>query len=60
MCAVWPEGCMAGVSRGRVRVRPRFGWMDGEKVALGNRELTVEASWQFENDSKEWRALVHM
>ena len=26
----------AEVSRGRVRGRPRFGWMDGVKVALGN------------------------
>ena len=28
---------MAEVSGGRVRGRPRFGWMDGVKVALGNR-----------------------
>ena len=25
------------------RGRPRLGWMDGEKVALGNRGTTVEA-----------------
>ena len=25
-----------------VRVRPRLGWMDGVKVALGNRGMTVE------------------
>ena len=28
---------MAEVSGGRVRRRPRLGWMDGVKVALGNR-----------------------
>ena len=44
---------MADVSRGRVRVRPLLGWMDGVKVALGNRGMTVEAARQCE---KEWRA----
>ena len=34
---------MAEVSGGRVRGRPRLGWMDGVKVALGNRAMTVEA-----------------
>ena len=34
---------MAEVSEGRVRGRPRLGWMDGVKVALGNRGMTVEA-----------------
>ena len=33
----------AEVSIGRVRGRPRLGWMDGVKVALGNRGMTVEA-----------------
>ena len=28
---------MAEVSGGRARRRPRLGWMDGVKVALGNR-----------------------
>ena len=37
---------MAEVSGGRVRVRPRLGWMDGVKVALGNRGMTVEAARQ--------------
>ena len=31
---------MAEVSGGRVRGRPRLGWMDGVKVALGNRGMT--------------------
>ena len=35
---------MAEVSGGRVRGRPRLGWMDGVKVALDNREMTVEAA----------------
>ena len=34
---------MAEVSGERVRGRPRLGWMDGVKVALGNRGMTVEA-----------------
>ena len=32
---------MTEVSGGRVRGRPRLGWMDGVKVALGNRGMTV-------------------
>ena len=31
---------MAEVSWGRVRGRPRLGWMDGVKVAVGNRGMT--------------------
>ena len=45
---------------GRVRGRPRLGWMDGVKVALGNRGMTVEAARQCAKDRKEQRALVHM
>ena len=37
---------MAEVSGGRVRGRPRLGWMDGVKVELGNRGVTVEAARQ--------------
>ena len=37
---------MAEVRGGRVRGRPRLGWMDGVKVALGNRGMTVEAGRQ--------------
>ena len=33
---------MAEVSEGPVRGRPRLGWMNGVKVALGNRGMTVE------------------
>ena len=51
---------MAEVSGGWVRGRPRLGWMDGVKVALGNRGMTMEAARQCTKDRKEWRALVHM
>ena len=51
---------MAEVSGGQVRGRPRLGWMDGVKVTLGNRGMTVEAEHQCAKDPKEWRALVHM
>ena len=47
---------MAEVSGGR----PRLGWMDGVKVALDNREMTVEAAQQCAKNQKAWRALVHM
>ena len=51
---------MAEVSGGRVRGRPRFGWMEGVKVAMGNRGLTVEAARRCARDRNEWRALVRM
>ena len=51
---------MAEVSGGRVRGRPRLGWMDGVKVALGNRGMTMEDLRHCAKDRKEWRALVHM
>ena len=51
---------MAEVSGGRVRGRPRLGWMDGVKVALGNRGMTVEAARQCAKDLKACRALVHL
>ena len=51
---------MAGVSGRRVRGRPRLGWMDGVKVALGNRRMTVEAARQCAKDRKKRRVLLHM
>ena len=50
---------LAEVSRGRVLGRPWLGWMDGVKMALGNRGMTLEAASQFAKDWKEWRPLVH-
>ena len=47
---------MAEVSGGRARGRPRLGWMDGVKVALGNRNDCGGCA----KDRKEWRALVLM
>ena len=45
---------MAEISGGRVRGKPRLGWMDGVKVvALGNRGMTVEAVRQCTKDWKE-------
>ena len=51
---------IAEVSGGRVRGRPRLDWMDGVKVSLGNRGMTVEAARQCAKDLKEWRAPLHM
>ena len=51
---------MAEVSGGRVRGRPRLGWMDGVKVALGNRGMTVEAPRQCPKGRKGWRTLLNM
>ena len=51
---------MAEVSGGWVRGGPRLGWMDDVKVALANKEMTVEAARQCAKDRKEWSALVHL
>ena len=51
---------MTEVSGGRVRERPRLGWMKGVKVAAGNRGMTVEAALHNARDMKEWRTLVRM
>ena len=51
---------MAEVRGGRVRGKPRLGWMDGVKVALDNRGMTVEAARQCTKDRKECRALVRI
>ena len=37
---------MAEINGGRVRGRPRLGWLDGVKLALGNRGMTMEAARQ--------------
>ena len=59
-CRMARRVLMAEVSGLRVHGRPRLGWMDGVKVAMGNRGMTVEAARQCAKDWKEWRALVHM
>ena len=40
---------MAEVSWGRVRGRPKLGWMDGVKVALGNRRMT----WRLRDNARK-------
>ena len=44
---------MTEVSGGRVRGRSRLGWMDGVKVALGNRGMMVEAARQCAKERNE-------
>ena len=43
---------MAEVSGGRVRGRPRLGWIDGVKVSLGNRGMTVEGATMRERSER--------
>ena len=50
---------MLEVSGGWVRGRPRLGWMDGLKVALGNKGMTDEAARQCAKDREGWSAQVH-
>ena len=38
---------MTEESEGQVRGRPRLGWMDGVKMVLDHRGMTVEAALQF-------------
>ena len=45
---------MAEVSGGRVRGRPRLGWMDGVMVALGNRGMAVEAARKIRKSGEPW------
>ena len=51
---------MAEVSGRQIRGRQWLGWIDGVKVALGNKEMIVKAAQRCAKDGKEWRALVHM
>ena len=44
---------MAEVSGGWVWGRPKLSWMDGVKVALASRGVTVEAARQCAKDRKE-------
>ena len=44
---------MADGSGGRVPGRPRLGWMDGVKMTLGSRWMTVEAARQCAKDRKK-------
>ena len=58
------EGCLtkrvmkAGVDGRARRGRPRIGWMEGVRSALGNRGMSVEAARVRARDRSEWRAVV--
>ena len=58
MSTVWV--LMTEVSGGRVRGKPRLGWIEGVKVALGNRGMTVEAERQCAKDRKEWKPCAYV
>ena len=45
---------MAELSGGWVQGRPRLGWMDGVKVALGNRGMTMEAKQKIRKSGEPW------
>ena len=45
---------MAEISAGRVRRRPRLGWMDGEKVGIGYREMTVDDARKNGKSGEPW------
>ena len=45
---------MAVVSGGRVRGILRLGWMNGAKVALGNRGMTVETARKIGKSAELW------
>ena len=45
---------MAEVSEGWVRGRQRLSWMDGVKVALGNKGMTVEAERKIQKSGEQW------
>ena len=54
MITVWPEQVVMEVIGCRVPGRPRFGWMDGVKVVLVNRGMTVEVARKVEKSEKPW------
>ena len=45
---------MAEVSGGRARGRPRLSWMDGLKVALGNRGMILVAARMIGESGEPW------
>ena len=59
-CRVARGVLVAEVGGGRVRGRPRLGWVDGVRVALGSGGVAVGAARRCASDRKAWRALVHV
>ena len=49
----------AEVSGRRPRGRPKFGWMDGVKQALGRKDISVEEARVRALDRREWRVVVN-
>ena len=47
------------VSGRRPSGRPKFGWMDGVKQALGRREMSVEEAKVRALERREWRMVVN-
>ena len=41
------------------RSRPKFGWMDGVKQALGRRDISVEIARERAVNRREWRMIVN-
>ena len=54
------KGVDGGSKWGTDTRKTEVSWMDGVKVALGNKGMTVEAARRCAKDSKEWRALGDM
>ena len=53
-CRMARRELMAEVSGGRVRGRQRLGWMNGLKVAFGNRGMTVQAARKIGKSGEPW------
>ena len=53
-CLVARRVLMAELSGGQVRGRPRLGWVDCVKVALGNRGMMVEAACHARKSGEPW------
>ena len=45
------------VSGSRPRGRPKFGWMDGVKQALGKSDISEELARERAMDRREWRMI---
>ena len=48
----------ASLGLGRGRPKLDLSWMDGVKVALGNREMTVKAARQYAKIGESWRLVT--
>ena len=44
----------------RTRDRPKFGWMDGVKQALGRIDMSAEEARVRALDRREWRMVVNV